>query len=55
VPAQAVVSLVARKAAVRPPDPAPWNVLLLIPLIACALALIAVRRRILKEESNARI
>jgi hypothetical protein len=41
-PAQEVVSLVARKAAVRRPDPAPWNVLLLLPLIACALAVIAV-------------
>jgi len=55
VPAQDIVSLVARKAAVRPPDQAPWNVLLLMPLIACALALIALRRRILKEDSNARI
>jgi hypothetical protein len=54
-PAQAVVSLVARKAAVRPPDQAPWNVLLLISMIACALALIAVRRRTSKEKSNARI
>jgi hypothetical protein len=54
-PAQDVVSLVVQNAAVRPPDQAPWNVLLLLPLIACALALIAVRRRILKEESNARI
>jgi hypothetical protein len=47
--------LVARKAAVRPPDQTPWNVLLLIPLIAGALALIAVRRRTLKEKSNARV
>jgi hypothetical protein len=54
-PALDIVSLVARKAAVRPPDQTPWNVLLLIPLIAGALALIAVRRRTLKEKSNARV
>jgi hypothetical protein len=43
-PAQDVVSLMAQKAAAQPRDHAPWNVLLLIPLIACALALIAARR-----------
>jgi hypothetical protein len=42
-PAEADVSLVARKVVVRPPDQTPWFVLL-VPLIACAPALIAARR-----------
>jgi hypothetical protein len=39
----------------NPPEQPPWSVLLFITLLACALALIVVRRRILKEKSNARI
>jgi hypothetical protein len=55
-PAHDVVSLVVQKQGVaRPPDQIPWNLLLFIPLFACALALIVLRRRTLKEKSNARI
>jgi len=39
----------------RSPDPIPWNVLLLIPLVVSTLALLALRRRRIKEKSNARI
>ena len=56
VPADRVVSLATQSEPVsRPPEPTPWNLLLLIPLVATALALLALRRRILKEKSNARI
>jgi hypothetical protein len=52
---QAPSLLAQRQPVVNPPDQTPWSVLLLIPLIACALALIAVRRRTSKETSNGRI
>jgi hypothetical protein len=56
VPADAVVSLAAQSEPVsRPPEPTPWNVLLLIPLVVSTLALVALRRRRIKENSNARI
>jgi hypothetical protein len=55
-PAHDVVLLVVQKQAVaRAPDKIPWNVLLFIPLFACALVLIVLRRRTIKEKSNARI
>jgi len=50
------VSLVANKQVVaRPPAQTPWSLLFFIPLLACALGLIVVRRRTFKEKSNARI
>jgi hypothetical protein len=56
VPADRVVSLAAQREPVsRPPEPTPWNVLLLIPLVVSTLALLAIRRRRIKEKSNARI
>jgi hypothetical protein len=56
VPADRVVSLAAQREPVsRPPEPTPWNVLLLMPLIVSTLALLALRRRRIKEKSNARI
>ncbi len=55
-PADRVVSLAAQSEPVsRPPEPTPWNVLLLIPLVVSTLALVALRRRRIKEKSNARI
>jgi hypothetical protein len=54
-PAHVVSLVVQKQTVVYPPEQTPWNVVLLIPLLACALALIAVRRRTLKEKSNARI
>ncbi len=56
VPADRLVSLAAQSEPVsRPPEPTPWNLLLLIPLVVSTLALVALRRRKLKEKSNARI
>jgi hypothetical protein len=55
-PAHRVVSLVAQSDPVsRSPDPIRRNVLLLISLVVSTLALLALRRRRIKEKSNARI
>jgi len=55
-PAHRARSLAVRNDPVsRPPEPTPWNLLLLIPLIFSTLALVALRRRRIKEKSNARI
>jgi hypothetical protein len=56
VPADRVVSPAASSQPVsRPPEPTPWNLLLLIPLVVSTLALVALRRRRIKEKPNARI
>lgn len=44
-----------RKPVVLPPEAPPWSVLLLFPMLGCALALAIHRRRRLKEMSNASI
>jgi hypothetical protein len=55
-PTHRAASLLAQRQPVaNPPEQTPWNVLLFVPLIACALALIAIRRRTSKEKSNGRI
>lgn len=55
-PASRIVSLAAQSEPVsRPPEPTPWNLLLLIPLVVSTLALVALRRRRIKENPNARI
>jgi hypothetical protein len=56
VPADRVVSLATQSEPVsRSPEPTPWNLLLLIPLVVSTLALVALRRRRIKEKPNARI
>ena len=55
-PANDAVSLAAQREPLsRPPDQPPWLVLLLAPLLVCALTLGVTRRRTFKEKSNARI
>jgi len=55
-PAHRAVSLAAQsEPTTRPPEQTPWNLLLLIPLVVSTLALVALRRRRIKEKSNARI